>query len=375
MIEINYSKKEFINFLANQFPDLKKNVLELYISENLISPFKMKQPMFLFNKIQTEIESYENLKKTSYDKLTSSNNSILKKNVLLKNVCTSYDFHINENNELKLIEINTNAAFLALGVMLNEFLNIQTPNNFNSENIVEMFKNEIKLENLNPKRIYILDSKPEQQRLFIEFLIYKYLFIKNDLDATIVDISEISKIKESSLVYNRYTDFYLELNESSHLKNNYLNNQFQLSPSPKEYFLIADKQRMLDWQKQNLIPIPNSLLKIDRLTSENAENIWKNRKNLFFKPSNSFGSKQVYKGASISRRVFDEAIQNQLLAQEVCPAPEIEFKLNDKIEKFKYDIRCFVYDGKLQFCIARMFQGQTTNLQTYGGGFTPIEWV
>jgi len=38
----------------------------------------------------------------------------------------------------------------------------------------------------------------------------------------------------------------------------------------------------------------------------------------------------------------------------------------------KSDVRCYVYDGKIQLVAARLYQGQTTNFRTPGGGFAPV---
>ena len=39
---------------------------------------------------------------------------------------------------------------------------------------------------------------------------------------------------------------------------------------------------------------------------------------------------------------------------------------------FKLDVRNYVYDGVTQLMAARLFQGQTTNFRTAGGGFAPV---
>ncbi|WP_420230163.1 hypothetical protein ACOBWA_02850 [Psychrobacter sp. ER1] len=36
------------------------------------------------------------------------------------------------------------------------------------------------------------------------------------------------------------------------------------------------------------------------------------------------------------------------------------------------DIRLYTYDGQLLLPAARVYQGQTTNFRTPGGGFAPI---
>jgi hypothetical protein len=44
----------------------------------------------------------------------------------------------------------------------------------------------------------------------------------------------------------------------------------------------------------------------------------------------------------------------------------------DNPQSLKFDVRCYVYDGKVQWMGARMYQGQTTNFRTIGGGFAPV---
>jgi hypothetical protein len=44
-------------------------------------------------------------------------------------------------------------------------------------------------------------------------------------------------------------------------------------------------------------------------------------------------------------------------------------------QSLKYDVRCYVYDGQIQLGAARLYQGQTTNFRTAGGGFAPVRVV
>jgi hypothetical protein len=41
-------------------------------------------------------------------------------------------------------------------------------------------------------------------------------------------------------------------------------------------------------------------------------------------------------------------------------------------EARKADIRLYTYDGNILLTAARLYQGQTTNFRTPGGGFAPI---
>jgi len=41
-------------------------------------------------------------------------------------------------------------------------------------------------------------------------------------------------------------------------------------------------------------------------------------------------------------------------------------------ERRKTDIRLYTYDGQILLTAARLYQGQTTNFRTPGGGFAPV---
>ena len=76
----------------------------------------------------------------------------------------------------------------------------------------------------------------------------------------------------------------------------------------------------------------------------------------------------------MSRKVFDEAFASEFIAQEYIQAKEITVGSESEPLKLKYDLRCYVYQDQLQLVIARLYQGQTTNLKTVGGGFTVVEF-
>ena len=45
---------------------------------------------------------------------------------------------------------------------------------------------------------------------------------------------------------------------------------------------------------------------------------------------------------------------------------------SDRSRKENVDLRCYTYAGKIQMMAARLYQGQTTNFRTPGGGFAPV---
>lgn len=369
-------KSSFVQFLNEKYPAIDKVMLDKMISEQLLSPHHVTLSKNTFEQLKTEIAGYQTLRSWTQKNISSD---FKNKNLRQPNnsaVCTSYDFHINDQGQPKLIEINTNAAFLALGLELYDFFKYTPDTNFSEIDLIQMFQNEIKLSGATKNEMAILDENPLNQRLYIEFLIYQEFFKKNNLNTKILDISEVSSAVTNSLIYNRYTDFYLDEEKSQPIKNLFNENKIQLSPHPYEYFLLADKQRMHDWNLQTEVEKPQSLLKIYDLGIEDKDFIWSIRKTLFFKPKNSFGSKQAYKGASLSRKTFDAFYGSQFIAQDYVMPAEIEIMMSAQStepQKFKYDLRCYAYDGKLQLIIARLYQGQTTNLQTLGGGFAIVK--
>jgi hypothetical protein len=42
------------------------------------------------------------------------------------------------------------------------------------------------------------------------------------------------------------------------------------------------------------------------------------------------------------------------------------------LTELKADLRCYAYRGEVQFTAARLWQGQTTNFRTAGGGFAEV---
>lgn len=366
-------KSSFVRFLNKKYPHLTSEQLDPLISEMLLSPHIVPIHENLISQIQNEINAYWNLRtwgENNLGPLFQSYNLRKPKNY---SVCMSYDFHVTPSGGLELIEINTNASFLALGLEMYEFFGLINPvDEFSQKELVGMFDEELALLSLDSQKtqIFIVDEKPQEQRLYLEFLLFKTYLKK--YTAQIVDLADINSVvseKHSSFIYNRYTDFYLQNANSQLLKNLYNEKKIELSPNPYEYFLLADKQRFVDWNTQHELPKPKSLLAVYDLAHAEKDKIWNERKNLFFKPKNAFGSKQVYKGASMSRKVFEEMMNPQYIAQQISPAPELQIKLNNEPQTLKYDLRCYAYKNKLQLVVARLYQGQTTNLRTMGGGF------
>ncbi len=369
------------------------------ISENLLSPCHIILPMKVREQITDFIQSLFQIRQSS--EYLNFFRSIAEEKAIQdpgnKSILMSYDFHLNENLEPKLIEINTNASFLALGTEMRKLFQTHAPatfegthsENFDLNEICENIETEISLfgKKKEIQKVAIIDEQPQMQKLFAEFLFYQKLFEKHGWSVDILDVKDIDSEKYD-FIYNRHTDFYLTGPVSQHLREAFLKKTVCFSPNPFEYLLLADKQRNRDWFSPEFLNSLNSkqkeiwdskikkhLLEVHLMRRELIDEIWSKRKGLFFKPQSSFGSKQAFKGASISRTAFDKFFESPSIAQEYCAPQEVELETSQGVQKFKFDLRCYAYQGKFQSVLARIYQGQTTNLRAPYGGFAPVSFL
>jgi hypothetical protein len=317
-----------------------------------------------------------------------------------------YDFHLNSDGA-HLIEINSNAGggflnVLLLGSQRDTGLPGKAAAVENIEQIfLEMFRNEWRLMHgdMPLSSIAIVDEQPEAQYLYPEFLLAKNLFERAGIAAHIVDPSALKARDgglglyfESSggeqkidLVYNRLTDFSLQ--GYPVLRQAYLEGSVVLTPDPSHYARYADKRnlarltdaaelRALGANEADIATLQAGIPQTRPVEAADRERWWAERKQWFFKPNSGYGSKGAYRGEKLTRRVFDEIMQGGYVAQKLAIPGERAVCLNDaEPVPLKYDVRCYVYDGQVQLVAARLYQGQTTNFRTPGGGFAPVRVV
>jgi len=74
--------------------------------------------------------------------------------------------------------------------------------------------------------------------------------------------------------------------------------------------------------------------------------------------------------------VFAEIMRGGYVAQHMAlPGERMVCLKGAEPVAFKSDVRCYVYNGQVQLIAARLYQGQTTNFRTEGGGFAPVRIV
>jgi len=320
-----------------------------------------------------------------------------------RGVFFGYDFHVTKAG-MGLIEINTNAG----GAMLNALLAraqraccaaiadqlpaAATAEAFES-GIVAMFRSEWTLSGRSgPLRsIAIVDEQPEAQYLYPEFLLFKQLFEANGLRAVIAAPDQLRLhdgvlycgSEAIDLVYNRLTDFYFEADDSAVLREAHLQDAAVVTPHPRAHALYADKRNLAlltdpDQLRRLGVPDPTQALLLEHIprteivTAANAERLWSARRQLFFKPFAGFGSRAAYRGDKLTQRVWQQIIAGGYIAQALVAPGERILSGQDSTQALKFDLRDYVYAGQVQWIAARLYQGQTTNFRTPGGGFAPV---
>ena len=67
--------------------------------------------------------------------------------------------------------------------------------------------------------------------------------------------------------------------------------------------------------------------------------------------------------------VYNRLVDN---ADELWAGRKALFFKSARSVPLKSDIRLYTYDGETLLMAARLYQGQTTNFRTPGGGFAPV---
>lgn len=330
-------------------------------------------------------------------------------NQAVKGVFFGYDFHVHDE-KIGLIEVNTNAGGAMLNAVLarsqraccavmDDIVHDHSTVQAFEQDIIKMFRQEWALGQSEHatklsrelSTIAIVDDAPTEQYLYPEFLLFQQLFSRFGIHAVITAPEDLSwrdgglwhgncKI---DLVYNRLTDFYLEHPNTNALRQAYLADAIVLTPNPQAHALFADKRNLVIWtdpqqlqalgvsaevQACLLANIPSTEI----VKPDQAERLWAKRRHLFFKPNAGYGGRATYRGDKLTKRVWEEILAGDYIAQSIVTPGERISGSPELPAQMKFDIRQYTYDGQVQWTAARLYQGQTTNFRTPGGGFAPV---
>jgi hypothetical protein len=320
-------------------------------------------------------------------------------------VFMGFDFHLSPQGP-KLIEINTNAGGAFLNIAARELQRAccdgadgrvarQAEAAELEDAVCEMFVREWQLaRGAAPlRRIAIVDSDPQQQYLHPEFLLARRLFEQRGIRACIADPADLALVdgrlevrgRQVDLVYNRLTDFYFDAPTNAVLRTACEQGLAVVTPHPQAHAVYANKHNL------SLLSDATALARLGaapdvigqlaravpctRPVADSDRQWWDERKSWFFKPGRGFGSRGSYRGDKLTRRAFAEVMSGDYVAQRLTPPSERWRTTGDARQAYKIDVRCYAYAGSVQFMAARLYQGQTTNFRTVGGGFAPVYTV
>jgi len=312
-----------------------------------------------------------------------------------------YDFHLAADGP-QLIEINTNPGGGLLKALLRRAqraccapvaTSLRVGHDDATQRFLAMFRAEHAL--ARPKAtlrsVAIVDDEPASQYLYPEFVLFQRLFASAGIDAVVCDPRELEvcagalvhRERPIDLVYNRLTDFALEAPGHESIACAHRERLAVVTPHPRAHALYADKRRLVtlsDAAALGALGVAASDVDLlvrhvphtRRVDPAQREALWSQRKELFFKPECGYGSKAAYRGDKLTRTVFERLLGERYVAQRIVPPSARRLRVGAELRALKLDVRSFVYAGELQLLCARLYEGQTTNFRTQGGGFAPV---
>lgn len=362
------------------------------------------QPLFLSRDELTQMRGVIRASEAALQELEatalSQAPSIAQFNPGTRGVCFAYDFHVSSQGP-KLIEINTNAG----GLLLNLALARATapccagvgfpydPKDVGKA-IETMFRRDHEAQHPGQplRHIAVVDERPTEQWLYPEFLMYQQLFERAGIRCSIADPTEFTNTSAAlllhgapvDLVYLRLTDFYLETEAASALRQAYLAGTAVITPGPRHHALRANKALLallsnasvregLSISNEDKLALERGIPETHIVTPDGVVDWWGRRKNFFFKPMRGYGSKAAYRGDKLTRGTWETITSNlhehPYVAQALV-APSARRIGQEEI--LKVDVRCYTDGSDIILAAARVYQGQTTNMRTPGGGFAPV---
>ena len=325
-------------------------------------------------------------------------------------VFMGYDFHLTESGP-KLIEINTNAGGAMLSLALTraqhacceaarDWLRTATDVAGLESRWLAMFAQEWALQRADvpfvpaqgPARtLAIVDEDPASQYLYPEFLLFQDLFRRAGIDAVIADPQSLHwtdrqlqhQGRRIDMVYLRLTDFDLQQAGHAALRQAWQTGACVFTPNPETHALHANKRHLVALSDPQWVaklglsePVRAVLASVvpqtKLITPGNAEALWAERKNHFFKPLSGYGSKAAYRGDKLTTKTWAQIRGLPYVAQALIPPSQRVVMVNDERKTLKADVRAYAYDGQVQLFAARLYDGQTTNFRSDGGGFAPV---
>jgi hypothetical protein len=156
-----------------------------------------------------------------------------------------------------------------------------------------------------------------------------------------------------------------------------------VTPHPAAHARWADK-RLLAWLRDEALLRAAGLAADERndllraippteiVQRDAADDLWRRRKGLFFKPVDGYGSKAAYRGDKLTRSTFEHILSHRYVAQALVPTSLRRVTAEGEATDLRVDVRNYAHRGATWLRAARLYRGQATNFRTPGGGFAPV---
>jgi len=239
--------------------------------------------------------------------------------------------------------------------------------------------------------IALVDDDPPNQYLYPEFLLFQQLFAAAGWRCLIADPQALA-VRDGALylgatridlVYNRLTDFYLTEERHAALARAEREGCAVLVPNPAAHAHYADKRLLAALGDKALLTAAGleagereqlraAIPMTELVSAARADEFWRRRKELFFKPVDGYGSKAAYRGDKLTRATFQQILAGRYVAQALAATSMRRVVVAGTATELRVDIRNYCGAGATWLRAARLYRGQTTNFRTPGGGFAPV---
>jgi glutathione synthase/RimK-type ligase-like ATP-grasp enzyme len=157
-----------------------------------------------------------------------------------------------------------------------------------------------------------------------------------------------------------------------------------LTPNPFNHAVHADKRNLvvlsdpermagLGADAATIETLSAAIPRTIMVTRDNADELWAGRKDFFFKPAKGYGSKGAFRGDKLTRSTWAQIVDDaSSIAQTFVPPSTRMMRIDGETVSRKVDVRLYTYRGEPLLVASRVYQGQTTNMRTPGGGFAPV---
>lgn len=392
--------RRYRQLLSERFP--RTQILgEEWALDHLVSPHRLRLPHAVLEQAQAAVRShYQLLQRDSFRRQLPPVEKLSDIPLRTDSVLMAYDFHTTPAGGAHLVEVNTNASTFLLSALAYETHGLRAGIGEQDAwlQLRKAFEREAQASGLvQVDRIAIVDEEVREQKMYVEFLMFADWFQQAGWLPTVANADTL-QVKghrlvdvddhEIQFVYNRLTDFLLTDERWAALSAAYERSLAAVSPHPWAYHLFSDKGRLVElsqpgWLEEagasdeEMAALRAVLIPTFELRHFGSpDEIWSRRKGLFFKPRRSYGGKSVYRGSSVSKKVFERLMAEDCLVQEYVPPQSWQVSASDSyMENWKFDVRFFAYRDQIQMAIARCYQGQVTNFSSPFGGLTVVEFV